>query len=929
MKTAKKLFLIDVMAMAFRTYHAFAQRPLRTTQGLPTSAVYGTVVYLLKLIAEEKPDYLVLVSDSKEKNFRHELYQDYKANRTEMPEDLALQIPYIFKLFTAMGLPLVRQAGFEADDLIGSLVRRYADSSLHCYIVSGDKDFYQLVDAHTFIFTPKKGGTNLLVDATEVRARFHCAPSQVIDLLALWGDSADNIPGVPGVGEKSAIKLIEQFSSIDRMLEESDAIANRRVREAIIQHREKLLLARKLVTIKTDIPVSLALDEMRVDQERLYARQDLYDLCKHLEFNSLCERLLSLRTPEFSLEGSPRAKQKAQKKSAEPLNAAPVPVPEGDYTLINNEKDLSAFIARAKAARVLAFDSETTGLNLASDKPIGISFALKAGEAVYLPLVEAYLEGLSFERAIALLKELFAIPTLFKVAHNLKFDLQMLDNIGLSLVGELGDTMLAAFVCNATENSFSLADLSAKYLGLEKIPIESLIGKKRDIPMSAVPLAQLMPYACRDADCCLQLFFHFLPQLEAEGLYSLYHDVEIPLAPILGDMEKTGIFVDREILAGISKTLSARKNELEKEIHALAGEEININSPKQLQAIIFEKLNIPEQLGIKRLKKNKNGYSTDVSVLESLAAHPLPEKILAYRSVSKLQNTYVDVLPTLIDPRTGRIHTSFHQAGTATGRLSSSNPNLQNIPIQSPLGREIRRAFRAAPGRVMVSADYSQIELRILAHIADEKTLRAAFLSDQDIHTQTAAQLLQKAPEEVSHGERSQAKAINYGIVYGMGPQRLAQEIKVSPAEAKKFIESYFAHFPAIEGYITSSIAFAKEHGYSQTILGRRRQIFGLDGSQGAMAQVAARNIAINSPIQGSAADLIKLAMREIYRELATRKLKAKMLLQVHDELLFECPKEEWDELRGIVTTRMEEAYPLSVPLKVNIAAGADWLEAH
>ncbi len=935
MHKPSKIFIIDVMAMAFRTYHAFAHRPLLTSQGLPTSAVFGSASFLLKLLSDEKPDFMVMVSDSKEKNFRHILYSDYKANRQEMPADLAVQIPYLFELFERMGIPLIRQAGFEADDLIGSLVQTYSTPEQHCYIVSGDKDFYQLINEHTFLYSPKKGGTHLLISEREVGERFHCKPSQVRDILALWGDGVDNVPGVPGIGEKTAIKLIEQFASIDQLLVELPSISNKRMREAIDHNRERLALARQLVTIKTDIAIELSRERMAVDYGALVARPELYDFCKELEFSSLCERLLKARSTK-----------KQQLSSRQGSNNPPPPgelglscvedealsedsPATGNYSVLRDRQSLSEFIARASGAALMAFDTETTGLNPVSDIPIGISFALSVGEACYLPLQNQHLDDLSVAEAVALVRPLFALPLLTKIAHNLKFDQQMLGNIGIQLAGEVGDTMLAAFIHDASEASFSLDELSAKYSAIRKIPIATLIGKKHDIPMSAVPLDQLSAYACQDADCCLRLYHYFFSRLSDPQQKALYRDIELPLVPILADMEKTGIFVDREILAGISRLLNEDRCLLEEEIYQLAGEIFNINSPKQLQTILFEKLAIPELLGIKRLKKTKHGYSTDVSVLEALAAHPLPEKILTYRSVTKLQNTYVEVLPKLIDGRSGRVHTSFHQTGTSTGRLSSSNPNLQNIPIQSAYGREIRKAFRGQHQRLIVSADYSQIELRILAHIADDENLRRAFAADQDIHTLTAAQLLHKDPATITHGERSQAKAINYGVVYGMGPHRLAQEIKVSHGEAKRFIDNYFAHFPKIENYIADSVAFATEHGYSETILKRRRRIFGLDGSQGSLAQASARNIAINAPIQGSAADLIKLAMKDIYRDLLDTKLSAKLLLQVHDELVFECPPQEWEELRGIVTRRMEQAYPLSVPLKVNIAAGKNWLEAH
>ncbi len=907
----KRLFVVDAMAMAFRNYHAFGARPLTTASGFPTSAVYGSANFLLKLIETERPDYLLIATDSAGPTFRHDIYPPYKANRGEMPEDLAKQIPVIFRLFEVLDCPLLKQDGLEADDLIGSLVSQNASEELDCYIVSGDKDFMQLINDHTFLYVPRKGGEVSVVDKKGVFEKFGCKPSQVIDVLSLMGDSSDNVPGVAGIGEKGAAKLISTYHSLEGIYENLEEITNKRQKSGLTENKDMAFLSRNLVTIKTDCDLSLSLDHAVMNPDEVLASEELLSFFEEYEFRGLVQKVSK------AIE-SGKGSSKDSKKKTEKLT----------YRLANSKESLTAFEEELSSADIFAFDTETTGLNIITDKPIGYSFSTKERSGWYLPLLDKHLDGVTVNDVKKVIAKLLEDKSKTKIAHNLKYDLQMTYNLGLEVNGPFEDTMIAAFIIDSS-GRFGIDHLSQHYLGIEKIPTSKLIGDKGETPMSEVPLDLLSKYAGEDADCCLRLYQIFKPTLENKKLSSVYYEVDMPLVPILAKMEQTGIFVDAEVLDQISQTLDLRAKELETEIHKIAGESFNISSPKQLQVILFEKLKVHEELGIKRIKKTKSGYSTDVSVLEQLSGHPIASAILEYRQVTKLKNTYVDTLPQLIEPSTNRIHTSFHQTGTQTGRLSSSNPNLQNIPIRTTMGKQIRKAFCAIDNRhLLISADYSQIELRILAHVSGDENLLAAFKSGEDIHKATAATMFGKSLNEVDDTDRSRAKAINYGLIYGMGPQRLSRTTGVSLKEAKDFIEAYFASFPKIRNYIDEAIESARETGYSVTFTGRRRKIEGLDQS-GGLTAINAQNIAVNSPIQGSAADLIKIAMNKIQNQLEEKGLKAKMLLQVHDELVFECPKSEEKELMHLVKSCMESAMDLKVPIEVDIGSGHNWLEAH
>jgi DNA polymerase-1 len=919
------------MAMAFRSYHAFGARPLTTSSGLPVSAVFGSAIFLLKLIEDERPDYLVIASDSREPTFRHQLYDKYKANRTEMPDDLAIQLPYLFELFEKLKIPMIRVPGMEADDLIGSIVTQFDSPDMHSYIVSGDKDFMQLITPRIQLYSPKKGGEVQIVDEKAVYEKFGCTPSQVIDILALIGDSSDNVPGVPGIGEKGAAKLIHQFGSLTNIYAHLDDISNQRQRESLKNNRDLAELSRKLVTIDCCVKLPFQLQDFHYEWRRALSNSELLEFVQRLEFTSLEKRLMKYAdqtsAPPFSLTAQT---MQAAKAPSDELPAVVVQTPLGPPgTCVRDPHKLAEVATRLKEAKFFAFDTETTGLDFVADVPIGLSLAFPDHANVYIPFHGYHGQEIADEHLTQFLTKDFCQAKGEKIAHNLKFDFQMLRNLGIDIGGALNDTMICSYLLDPISKSHGLDHCTQKHLNFTKIKTSDLIGKDASRSMRDVPAELITTYACEDALATIRLYECFMPRIREYGLESVLHEVEMPLVPVLARMEQTGVYVDSDILHEISLDLDTRVKEQERLIYQIAGKTFNINSTKQLQSIIFEDLKIHEQLGVKRIKKTKNGFSTDSSVLEALSEHPLANAILAFRTVSKLKNTYVDTLPQLIHPKTNRIHTSYHQTGTATGRLSSSDPNLQNIPIRSDVGKQIRRAFRASsPENCILSADYSQIELRLLADLANEPALIQAFDAGEDIHRATAAKIFGVAPEKVDPILRSRAKAINFGIIYGMGSQRLARETGVTVAEAKDFIERYFAGFPGIGRYIDQSIEFAKTYGYSRTILGRRRPIPELQSeNQGERAM--AENIAVNSPVQGSAADLIKKAMVAIDHEFSTRQLKARMLLQVHDELVFECPNEELAQVKHLVREQMENALSLKARLQVDMGSGKDWLEAH
>ncbi len=901
----KRLFVVDAMALAFRSYHAFA-RALTTSDGMPTQAVYGSLLFLINLIEKERPDYLVIATDSREKTFRHQIYDLYKANRSEMPEDLAVQLPHLFRAYEALGCKLLKEPGLEADDLIGTLALQARQQDLLTYIVSGDKDFLQLIDEQTFLYSPKKGGEVSLANTQAVYDKFGILPSQVIDILALMGDSADNVPGVPGIGEKGATSLIQKYGSLEGVYENLDQVTNKRQWKSLQENRELAFLSKELVTIKTDADLAYAITDFYCQPDTVLLSDDLMALVEELEFRSIRSRLQKLR-------------------QATPAASASIQSYPHSYKSVVGDQDWSEFYLQWQAQDTFAFDTETTGLDIINDYPIGISISWQDSQAYYIPLNHQQTGDLA--QIKQQIQERLTDTKTIKIAHNLKFDLQMLHNIGIQISGPIADTMLASYLLKPNERFHNLDICCTRYLGYKKISTQAVLGDSGT--MVDTPLETLVTYACEDVDFTFQLFRLLVPQLEQQNLHTLFYQIEMPLVPIIAKMEQNGVFIDKNSLAKQASSINIKIQELESQIYEKAGETFNIKSPKQLQEILYEKLKVQEILGVKRLKKTKSGFSTDASVLEKLSAHPLVADLLEFRMLTKLKSTYIDTLPKLVNDASQRLHATFHQTGTATGRLSSSEPNLQNIPIRSPLGREIRKAFRPqSADNVIISADYSQIELRILASLADDPNLKAAFHEDLDIHTATASQIFTIAPHEVSHNQRNQAKAINFGIIYGMGPQRLARDTGVSQKEAKSFIERYFASYPKIRTFIDGSISFAKKHEYTLTLGKRKRPLPEINGTD-RLALANAQNIAVNTPVQGSAADLIKLAMIKLDQQFARHSLHAKLLMQVHDELIWECPKNELEQVQKIIKESMETAMDIGVPLKITIGVGSNWLEAH
>jgi DNA polymerase-1 len=928
----KRLFLIDAMAMAFRNFYAFGVKQLTNSAGQPTSAVFGSAQFMMKLISEQRPDYLAICQDSDEKKtFRHEMFPAYKANRSAMPEELALQMGDFNRLIRSFGCPVLRVPGVEADDLIGTIATQFAQEGLEVFIVSGDKDFMQLVGDRLKLVQPKKGDEAAIVGEAGVREKFGVSPKQVIDCLAIIGDTSDNVPGVHGIGDKGAAKLVSEYGSLEGIYEHIDQIANKRQREALLASRDQAFLSRQLVT----------LEDMACDPDSAVANEELLSLFKQMEFKALIAKLEATMTrgrakqaTKAALTLAPAAAvqlslQLEPESQAVASDQAKVERDFDNYHLVEDEASLRRLLTRLAAAKAFAFDSETTGLDIVASEPIGFSFAFEAGEAFYLPVVAQHLQGLTPGDVLSRLKATLERSTAVKIGHNLKFDLQMLENAGITMPGPYRDTMIMDWLIDATGRQHGLDACCQRYLSYDKIKTSTLIGDKGQIPMLEADLVELTRYACEDADFTWRLDACLLPMIDESDLRRVLETVEMPLVPVLARMERRGVYIDVDVLLSFSMRLAAMAEELEARIYKEAGTQFNINSTKQLADILFNQLKVHEAVGVRNLKKTKSGYSTDESVLEKLKAHPLPRAILEYRGVSKLKSTYVDALPQLVHPKTHRLHTSFHQTGTATGRLSSSNPNLQNIPIRTELGQEIRKAFTAqGEDCVIISADYSQIELRLLAHMADEKALQEAFAKGQDIHRLTASKVFGVPMDQVDQTMRSRAKAINFGIIYGMGPRRLSATTGVSMQEASDFIAKYFAGYPEIDAYIEQAVAFARQKGESRTLTGRRRPISGMQTERSRDA-ASAENIAVNSPIQGSAADLIKIAMIKIDDELRRHGLKTRMLLQVHDELVFEAPRSELEAATRLIDDSMRHAMALKVPLDVQIGHGTNWLEAH
>jgi DNA polymerase I len=925
---AKRFFILDGTALAYRAYFGMIGRPLINSKGQNTSAVFGFANYLLKVLSDEKPDYLVAVFDTPEPTFRHKKFPEYKATREKMPEEMASQLDHIKQMLSAFGVPTVERPGYEADDVIGTLAQLAAKEDINVFMVTGDKDFMQLITPKIKMYKPGKSGMDVeIVDEKGVELKFGVKPSSVIDVLALTGDAVDNVPGIKGVGEKTAIPLIQKYGSVEKVLANADKVDKPALREKLKTGKEMALLSKWLVTIKTDVPLGVDFHSLK---EKNPDQAEISRLFNELEFKSLIRRAQQItsahasKTEETEVVGEPEPAEEDYKT---------ISTVKHDYKLITGVEELAKLAEKLKRAEVVSMDTETTSVDALNAKLVGISFSIKPREAYYVNIAseggDLFSEaggrrGVNVKDAVKILKPVFESAKILKVGQNLKYDMLVLSNYDIRTRGVEFDSMVAAYVVNA-DGAHNLDSLAKEYLKYKPVPIEELIGKgKNQKNMREVPPEVVAEYSGEDADIALQLTAALRKKLEDSGLLDLCLKMEFPLIEVLTEIEKTGVKIDTAILGQISKELERMIDNLSDEIYKLAGEEFNIGSPKQLGDILFNKMMLPTN------KKTKTGFSTDVFVLEELSAqHPIAESILSYRKLTKLKSTYVDALPALINARTGRLHTSFNQTVAATGRLSSSDPNLQNIPIRGEMGKEIRKAFvPGEKGWVMMSADYSQIELRIMAHICKDEGMTEAFRKHEDIHRTTASKVFGVPPDKVTSDMRRKAKEVNFGLLYGIGPYGLKIRLRISQGEAKEVIDTYFQRFPRVREYINGTIEFARKHGYVETLLGRRRYLANINSKNSAVRNAEERQ-AINMPIQGTAADMIKLAMVGIFREMEKQKMRSRMILQVHDELVFESPKDEVKKLETLVREEMTNALKLSVPVEVDVGTGPNWLDAH
>ncbi len=884
------LLLVDGTNYIYRAFYAI--RGLSNSKGFPTNAIYGFTNMLIKLCRDWAPEYIAVVFDAKGPTFRHETYDQYKANRSAMPDELRPQIPHIKDIVRGFSMKVLEEQGVEADDIIGTLSKRGEREGMQVVIASGDKDLMQLVSDNVLMVDTMR---DMSYDVEGVKGRFGVEPDRVIDILGLAGDKSDNVPGVPGVGEKTALKLVKEFGSLESVLENAGRIRGKGLSEKLHTFADQARMSKDLVTIRTDLPIEAELDNLR------FGKPDTEKLKKifwEFEFPALVAKLGIKDNPD-----------------------------EAEYRLITGERELDNLLDDVRQSGECYFDLMVTVDEAMSAEIIGVAVCPGHGQASYIPLAHTDAvapEQLDMDSVMKKLKPVFSKSELKKFGHNLKKASLILSRKGIALKGELYDVMVASYILNPSRRGYELADIAQDHLGQIVPSSRDLMGSGvKATPFQSVPVDDAAQYACCRADCVFTLVPVLDGEMENAELHDLFHNVEMPLVEVLASMEKRGVLLDYTLLKELSIQLGELLGASEETIYRLAGEEFNINSPKQLQKILFEKLGFP------RGRKTKAGYSTDVDVLTNLArSYELPAEILAYRSLAKLKSTYIDALPALVNPDTGRVHTSYNQTVTATGRLSSSNPNLQNIPIRTQEGKRIRQAFIASEGCEIVSADYSQIELRILAHLSGDLQLIDAFESGEDIHTRTASEIFGVFPGMVSEEMRRQAKVINFGVIYGMSPFGLARELGISQKKARDYIDGYFSRFSGVLAFTEEILNMARERGYVTTLLNRRRYIPEINSSNVQVRQFAER-MAVNTPIQGTAADLIKVAMLNISNRIKERGLSTCMIMQVHDELVFEVPLREKEEVMSIVTWEMENVITLKIPIKVEIASGKNWNEAH
>ena len=921
----EKLFLLDAYALIYRAYYAFIKNPRINSKGLNTSAILGFVNTLEEVLSKEHPTHIGIAFDPPGPTFRHEAYEQYKAQREETPEAIRTAVPIIKDIIKAYRIPILEVMGYEADDVIGTLAHQADERGIETYMMTPDKDYGQLVTQNVKIYRPKYGDKDFeVMGIKEVTEKYGInSPEQVIDMLGLMGDTADNIPGCPGVGGKTATKLIQQFGSVEQLLERTDELKGA-LKTKVETNKEQITFSKFLATIKTDVPVTLDMEALKTEEPDTETLKRLFE---ELEFRSLIERKIKKENKPVQntiIQGSLFEEFTDNTTNiSENSNLARYNKSDYDYQLIERKEDRKKIIDLFLTKDFLSLDTETTSTDSINAKLVGLSFSIKENQAFYVPIPQDETEA---QKIVNEFKVVYENEHIVKIGQNIKYDLMVLQNYGITLKGEIFDTMIAHYLLQP-ELHHGMDFLAEVYLHYQTIHIEELIGPKGKNQKNMADLSptQVYEYACEDADVTLKLKNILEPKLKEEGCYELFKNIEMPLMPVLAWMERNGVCIDSDALKETSALYTEKMHQLEEEIHQLAGEPFNIASPKQVGEILFDKLKISD-----KPKKTKTGqYVTSEDVLESLRQkHLIVEKILEHRGLKKLTGTYLDALPKLINPKTGHIHTSFNQTITTTGRLSSSNPNLQNIPVRNEEGKEIRKAFIPEPGCEFFSADYSQIELRIMAHLSGDTHMIEAFRQGHDIHAATAAKIYKKPIEEVTREERSKAKTANFGIIYGITVFGLAERMGVSRGEAKELIDGYFETYPKVKEYMQKSIDMAREKGYTETICHRKCHLRDINSHNAVVRGYAERN-AINAPIQGSAADIIKMAMIAIYHRFQKENLKSKMILQVHDELNFSVLPEEKEPVQHIVIEEMEKAYNMQVPLQADYGWGCNWLEAH
>lgn len=919
-----KLFLFDAYALIYRAYYAFIKNPRINTKGMNTSAVLGFCNTLHEVLAKEKPTYLGVAFDPHGPTFRSEAYAQYKSQREETPEDIRRSVPVIKEILKAMRIPVLEAEGFEADDVIGTLAKKADSEGIRTYMLTPDKDYGQLVGGNVVMYRPRHGGGYETLDEAGVCQKYGITgTAQVIDLLGLMGDAADNIPGCPGVGEKTAVKLLQQFGSVDTLLERTGELKGA-LKKKVEENAEQIRFSKFLATIRTDVPVELDLEKLRVTEPDI---AELRRLFTELEFKTLLDKFLNNREniknnangqldlfSEITTDG-----QVGEEKSAlKTLTDTP-----HTYKLVDTEEDMLKLRDFFMTKSFLSLDTETTSTNTIDAELVGLSFSVSENEAFYVPVPADRQQA---QNIVNIFKPVYEQPSILKIGQNIKYDMEVLANYGVELAGEMFDTMLAHYLLQP-EQRHNMDDMAETYLGYRTIHIDELIGPKGkgQKSMRDLPPEEVYEYAAEDADVTLKLKNLLEPKLHEAGVWQLFSEVEMPLVPVLASMERNGVRLDTDSLKETSQILTARMNDIEQEIYRLAGEEFNIASPRQVGEILFGKMKIVE-----KPKKTKTGqFVTSEEVLQQLRGKSeIVGKILEHRGLKKLLGTYVDALPKLVNPRTGHIHTSFNQTVTATGRLSSSDPNLQNIPVRGEDGKEIRKAFIPEEGCLFFSADYSQIELRVMAHLSGDENMQEAFREGYDIHAATAAKIYHETMDSVTRDQRTRAKRANFGIIYGITVFGLAERLDISRKEAAELIDGYFATFPKVAEYMEQAKAEAREKGYAETLMHRRRYLPDITSHNATVRGFAERN-AINAPIQGTAADIIKIAMVRIYDRFKRENIRSKMLLQVHDELNFSVYPDEKERVERIVLEEMQNAYPLDVPLVADCGWGANWLEAH